>query len=71
MTPEAARASFLDAFWSDLELLLGGLGGHFSSLSVLVSWCVFGAALERGFERFWFHFGSLFGALLVPFGGPG
>ena len=71
MTPEAARVSFLDAFWSDFELLWGGLGGTFRHFSVLVSRCVFGAALERGFERFWLHFWSLFGALLEPFGGPG
>ena len=32
LTPEAAWASFLDAFWSDLEVLLGALGGHFWSL---------------------------------------
>ena len=48
-TPEAARVSFWDAFWSHLELLLGGLGDHFWTLSVLVSQCVFGAASEPGF----------------------
>ena len=71
LIPEAARVSFLDAFWSGFELLWGGLGGTFRHFSVLVSWCVFGAALEQDFERFWFRVGSLFGPLLVPFGWPG
>ena len=50
----------LVGFWAPL----GGPWGHFS---VLVSRCVFGAALERGFERFWLHVGSLLGALLELF----
>ena len=29
---EADQVSLVDAFWSDLELLWGGLGDHFSSL---------------------------------------
>ena len=54
----------------DFELLLGGFGGAFRNFSVLFSRCIFGTVLERMFERFWLHFEALFGAILVPFGGP-
>ena len=49
---------------------MGGFGVTFRNFSVLFLHCVFGAALERGLERLWLHFGSLFGPILVPFGGP-
>ena len=67
-TPEAAQASFLDAFWVDLELLLGGLGDHFWSLFgacfAVSFWSGFGAGFCQILAPFWV-------ALLVPFVGPG
>ena len=65
LAPEAPQDCFLDAFWADLELLLGGFGVTFRHFSVLFLQCVFGAVLERVFERFRLHVGSLFGAILV------
>ena len=71
LTSEAARVSFLDAFWWHLELLLGGLGGHFCSLfgaSVVVCfWSGFRAGFCPIWAPFWIICWSCFGA----FWGPG
>ena len=67
LTAEAARASFLDAFWSDLELLLGGLGDHFWSLFgacfAVFFWSGFGAGFCQILAPFWVTFWSSFGAV--------
>ena len=68
LTPEAARTSFLDTFWSDLELILGGLGDHFWSLFgvcfAVCFWSGFGAGFCPILAPFWVTFWSCFGAFL-------
>ena len=64
LTPEGARVPFLDAFWSDLELLWGVLGGAlFATFR-----CSFrGVFLERLWSGVLHEFGSILGHFLEPF----